>query len=184
MSRVGSKPVTVPAGVSVSITGRTVTVEKGGSRLQMEHRPEVTVQWNESDRTIACTIPEDKTGERQYRAYWGLTRSLIQNMVVGVTEGYMKRLEVVGSGWSPQLQGNKLVLNVGYCDPVIMPIPAGLDVQVERQIITIKGADKQAVGHFAASARAKRKPEPYKGKGVKYVDEQIIRKQGKAVVGR
>ncbi|MFG0330786.1 MAG: 50S ribosomal protein L6 [Phycisphaerales bacterium] len=184
MSRIGRKPVETPKGVNVSINDRTVTIEKGDKRLSMTHRPEVEVEWNESDRKIVCTIDESKLGERQHRAYWGLTRSLLQNMVVGVTEGYTKRLEVVGVGWGAQLQGNTLVLNVGYCDPVKIPVPAGVTVNVERQLITITGPDKQTVGQFAATVRSKRKPEPYNGKGVRYLNEQIIRKQGKAVVGR
>jgi len=184
MSRIGNKPVNVPAGVNVTVNDRTVTIEKGGARLQMTHRPEVDVQWNDGERQIVCSIPQDKMKHRPSKAFWGLTRSLIDNMVVGVTKGYEKKLEVVGSGWSPQLQGNKLILNVGYCNPVELMIPNGLDVQVERQIVTVKGYDKQAVGQFAAMARASRKPEPYNGKGVRYFGEQIIRKQGKAVVGR
>lgn len=184
MSRIGRKPVSVPAGVSVSIHDRVVTVEKGGNKLQMTHRPEVDVAWNEGDRQVVCSIPEAKAGDRQTRAYWGLTRSLIDNMIVGVTTGYEKKIEVVGVGWSPAMKGNTLILNVGYCNPVEMTIPAGLDVTVERQVVTIRGCDKQQVGQFAAAARSKRKPEPYNGKGVRYFGEQIIRKEGKAVVGR
>ncbi len=184
MSRIGKKPVDVPLGFTVSVADRVVTLEKGGAKLQMTHRPEVQVEWNADDKKITCVIPENRMRDKQTRAYWGLTRSLIQNMVVGLSEGYVKRLEVVGVGWGPAIQGNTLKLNVGYCDPVMVPIPSILDVTVERQIITVKGADKQAVGQFAAMVRAKRKPEPYNGKGIKYFGEQIIRKEGKAVVGR
>lgn len=184
MSRIGNKPVNIPAGVTVKIADYTITISKGETKLQMTHRPEVDVVLNEADKQIVCSIPENKMNIKQYKAYWGLTRALIQNMIVGVTTGYEKKLEVVGSGWGPKLQGNTLVLNVGYCNPVEMQVPAGLNVVVERQIITITGPDKQAVGQFASMARSKRKPEPYNGKGIKYFDEQIIRKQGKAVVGR
>lgn len=184
MSRIGKKPVAVPAGVNVSIQDRVVTIEKGGNRLTMTHRPEVSVVFNGDDKAVCCTIPEEKLRDKPSRAYWGLTRSLIQNMIDGVTKGYEKKLEVVGVGWGAKIQGQTLQLNVGFCKPVEMPIPAGLDVQVERQIITVKGCDKQMVGQFAAAARSKRKPEPYNGKGVRYFGEQIIRKEGKSVVGR
>ena len=184
MSRIGKKPINVPAGVNVSVQGDQITVEKGDKRLSMTRRSEVNVEWNEKDRQVVCTIPEDRTGERQYRAYWGLTRSLIENMVVGVTQGYEKKLEVVGVGWGAKVQGNKLLLDVGYCKTVELEIAPGLDVSVERQVVTIKGHDKQAVGQLAAQARYTRKPEPYNGKGVRYYGEQIIRKEGKAVAGR
>jgi len=184
MSRIGKKPVPVPPGVNVSINNRAVTVEKGENRLSMTHRPEVAVEWDEAGRQVVCTIPEDRAHDRSYRAFWGLTRSLIENMVEGVTKGYEKRLEVVGVGWSPKIQGQTLVLDVGFCKSVEVPIPPGLNVSVERQIITIRGCDKQQVGHFASDVRSRRKPEPYNGKGIRYFGEQIIRKEGKAVVGR
>lgn len=184
MSRVGKKPVPVPAGVNVTINNRDITIEKGDKKLHVTHRPEVSVAWDAGKREIACTIPEAKMRNQAYRAYWGTTRSLIQNMIQGVTKGYEKKLEVVGVGWNANLQGNKLVLNLGYSKPVEMQVPAGLKVGVERQIITLNSPDKQLIGQFAATIRSKRKPEPYNGKGVKYTDEQIIRKEGKTVVGR
>jgi large subunit ribosomal protein L6 len=184
MSRIGKKPIKVPAGVNVSIKGEQVTVEKGSNRLSMTCRPEVDIKWSEGDREINCSIPEDRMGERQYRAYWGLTRSLIDNMIIGVSQGYEKKLEVVGVGWGAKIQGNKLLLDVGYCKTVEILIPTGIVVTVERQIVTIKGCDKHAVGQLAAKARSTRKPEPYNGKGVRYFGEQIIRKEGKAVAGR
>jgi large subunit ribosomal protein L6 len=115
----------------------------------------------------------------QNRAYWGLTRALIANMIVGVTTGYSKKLEVVGVGWGAKLQGQALQLNLGYTNPVHKPVPAGIEIVVEGPMITVTGTDKQAVGQFAAQLRAARKPEPYNGKGIKYVNEVIIRKQGK-----
>lgn len=184
MSRVGKKAVAVPAGVNVAINNRVVTIEKGANKLQVTHRPEVKVEWNADKREILCTIPQERLRDQAYKAHWGTTRSHIQNMIVGVTKGYQKKLEVVGVGWNANLQGNKLVLNLGYSKPVEMPVPAGVKVGVERAIITLDSPDKQLIGQFAASIRAKRKPEPYNGKGVKYVDEQIIRKEGKTVVGR
>lgn len=184
MSRVGKKPVAVPAGVNVTINNRDVTIEKGANKLNIVHRPEVAVEWDAGKREIVCTIPEKKLRDKSHRAYWGTTRSLIQNMIDGVTKGYQKKLEVVGVGWNASVQGNKLVLNLGYSKPVELPVPAGVKVGVERQIITLNSPDKQLVGQFAATIRSKRKPEPYNGKGVKYTDETIIRKEGKTVVGR
>jgi len=184
MSRVGKKPVAVPAGVNVTIADRHVTIERGGSKLQVTHRSEVEVQWQPDKREILCTIPETRKRDQACKAYWGTTRSLIQNMVKGVTKGYEKKLEVVGVGWNANVQGNKLVMNLGFSKPVELAVPAGVKVVVERQIITLTSPDKQAIGQFAATIRSKRKPEPYNGKGVKYFDEQIIRKEGKTVVGR
>lgn len=184
MSRVGKKPVAVPAGVNVTINNRDVTIEKGDKKLSFTHRPEVAVEWDSTKREVVCTIPENRMRDQAYKAYWGTTRSLIQNMVKGVTKGYEKKLEVVGVGWNANLQGNKLVLNLGYSKPVELPVPTGLKVGVERQIITLTSPDKQLIGQFAATIRSKRKPESYNGKGVKYTDEQIIRKEGKTVVGR
>ncbi len=184
MSRVGKKPVAVPAGVNVAISDRHVAIEKGANKLQFTHRPEIEVRWNAEKREIVCTLPESRAEDQACNAYWGTTRSLIQNMVSGVTKGYEKKLEVVGVGWNASLQGNKLVMNLGYSKPVELPVPPGVKVAVERQFITLSSADKQVVGQFAATIRAQRKPEPYNGKGVKYANEQIIRKEGKTVVGR
>lgn len=184
MSRIGKKPIAIPTGVTVSIADRVVTVEKGSKRLSMTHRPEVSVVYDVAAKTVCCTIDESKLKDKPSKAYWGLTRALIQNMIEGVTKGYEKKLDVVGVGWGAKLQGQTLILNVGYCNPVEMPVPAGLEVSVERSIITVKGCDKQAVGQFAAACRSTRKPEPYNGKGVRYYGEQVIRKEGKAVVGR
>jgi large subunit ribosomal protein L6 len=181
MSRIGKKPIQVPSGVRVTIEpqSRTVAVEGPRGKLSMTHRPEVSVTWDEGENRIVCSIGQEKVRGGQNRAYWGLTRALIANMIVGVTEGYTKKLEVVGVGWGAKLQGKSLQLNLGYSDPVIKAVPEGLEVTVEGPIITVTGSDKQAVGQFAAEARAARPPEPYNGKGVKYLDEIIIRKQGK-----
>lgn len=180
MSRIGKNPVPVPSGVTVTIKDRVVTVESGKKKLQFTHHPDVKVTWDEKEKNIVCSIDEDKLKNRKARALWGTNRAIINNMIKGVTTGFQKKLEVVGVGWAPKLQGKKLVLEVGYCHPVEMDIPDGLDVKVERQIITINGIDKHLVGQFAANVRSKRKPEPYKGKGIKYMDEIILRKQGKA----
>ena len=180
MSRLGKKPVSVPKGVKVSVSGRAVTVEGSKGSLTFEHRPEVSVELDEGGANIVIGAPEAKHGERETKAYWGTTRALLANMVRGVTEGFQKQLEVVGVGWTASVSGPKLMLKVGYANVIEVPIPTGLTVGVEKQLITISGADKQQVGMFASSVRAKRKPEPYNGKGIKYVDEVIQRKQGKA----
>lgn len=181
MSRIGRKPVSVPSNVKVSVSGRTVTVEGPKGTLKMEHRPELSVNWDESEKSVSVTVEEERIAEdRALRAYWGTTRSLINNMIEGVTNGYEKKLEIVGVGWSGTIQGQNLSLKVGYANRIEVPIPQGLNVSVEKQLVTITGPDKQQVGHFAATVRSKRKPEPYNGKGIKYAGEVIQRKQGKA----
>jgi large subunit ribosomal protein L6 len=181
MSRIGKKPIQVPSGVRVTIDpqSRAVAVEGPKGKLSMTHRPEVSVTWDEGENRIMCSIGPEQMKVGQNRAYWGLTRALIANMIVGVTTGYTKKLEVVGVGWGAKLQGQALQLNLGYSDPVNKPVPVGIEIAVEGPMITITGTDKQAVGQFAAQVRAARPPEPYNGKGIKYVDEVIIRKQGK-----
>ncbi len=181
MSRLGKKPVQVPAGVKVNIAGRNISIEGPKGSLSFEFRSEVEVSHDEGGKVINVTVSEELISKsRANRAYWGTTRSLIDNMVVGVTKGYEKKLQIVGVGWTGTVNGNKLALKVGYANVIEMPIPTGLTVTAEKQLVTVSGADKQAVGHFAASMRAKRKPEPYNGKGIKYLDEVITRKQGKA----
>lgn len=179
MSRIGKKPVEVPAGVKVSIAGRKVRVEGKKGTLEFEHHPSVTVVWDESEKSVLVTIDEVKKDDRLARALWGTTRAIIANMVKGVTTGYEKKMEVVGVGWTAILAGQTLKLNVGFASPVEVPIPTGVTVAVEKQNLTITGADKQAVGQLAAKIRSKRPPEPYNGKGIKYADEVITRKQGK-----
>lgn len=179
MSRIGKKPVPVPKGVKVGIAGGSVKVEGPKGTLSIAVRPEVAVEHKADTNEVCCSIPQGKMDDRASRAYWGMTRALIQNMMVGVTQGYEKTMEIVGVGWGAQVQGNQLRLQLGYAAPVMMDIPNGLTVSVDKQIVKISGADKQAVGQFAAAMRAKRKPEPYNGKGVKYANEVIKRKQGK-----
>lgn len=181
MSRIGKKPISVPGNVKVNLSGQSISIEGPKGKLSYDFRPEVDVSFDESDKSITVSMDEKLiASKRSNGAYWGTTRALINNMVKGVTDGYTRKLQVVGVGWTATVNGNKLALKVGYANVIEMPIPAGLDVTAEKQIITISGADKQAVGHFAASTRAKRKPEPYNGKGIKYLDEVIMRKQGKA----
>ncbi len=180
MSRIGKQPVPVPDKVKVSIDGRTISVEGPVGKLQWTHRPEVQVRYDEADRQIVVTRQGD---ERLHRALHGLTRALINNMVIGVSKGYEKRLEVVGVGYLAAVSGDTLQLRVGFANEVHRKIPAGLDVTCPDQThIVIKGPDKQAVGQFAAEVRAVRKPEPYKGKGIRYEGEAVRRKAGKAVV--
>lgn len=177
MSRIGKKPVSVPGGVKVSVADRLVKVEGPKGTLTFTHRPEVGVAVE--DGLVAVTVDEKIAGERKIRALWGTTRALIANMVEGVTTGYSRKLQVVGVGWTAAVQGQALRLNVGFANPILAPIPTGLSVTVEKDMVTISGADKQAVGQFAASVRARRKPEPYNGKGVRYAEEVIRKKEGK-----
>ena len=180
MSRIGKKPVPVPAGAKVQIADRTVTVTGPLGTLQWEHRPEVSVAYDDQTKIITVTRQDD---ERQSRALHGLTRALVVNMIVGVTQGYEKRLEIQGVGYLAALLGKTLQLRVGLANELQVPIPEGVKVTVpDQQHVVIQGIDKQKVGHFAASVRALRKPEPYKGKGIRYLGEAVRRKQGKAMV--
>lgn len=180
MSRIGKKLVLVPDGVEVHLADRTITMEGPLGKLQWEYRPEVAVEYDAAARQIKVTRVVET---RQARAFHGLTRAMIQNMLVGVTKGYEKRLEIVGVGYLAAVQGNVLQLRVGYANELQVAIPAGLKVTCpDQQHILIRGIDKQLVSEFAAEVRSKRKPEPYKGKGIRYEGEQIRRKEGKAVV--
>jgi len=181
MSRIGKKPIAVPSGVKVSLDPKkcSITIEGPKGKLSYEYRPEVSVTWEEGENRIVCAITPVQAKIGQLRAYWGTVRSRIQNMITGVTDGFTKRLEVIGAGWNAKPQGKTLQLNIGFCHPVDMTAPPAVEFKVENQIITITGPDKQAVGQFAAEVRSKRPPEPYNGKGIKYLGEQIIRKQGK-----
>jgi len=180
MSRVGRQPVKVPSSVKVSMQGREVVLENGPKRLSFAHRPEVKVAFDEGEREFSVALADPKTTNRQSRALWGTTRALLQNMVVGVTDGYEKKLEIVGVGYSAQVKGKALEVKVGFANPVEVAIPDGLEVTVANQNqVSVKGSDKQLVGQFAAAVRAVRKPEPYNGKGIKYADEVVRRKAGK-----
>ena len=180
MSRIGKKPVAVPAGVKVHVEGDTVSLEGPKGKLQWEHRPEVTVAYQEDTKSL---VVERKKDDREGRALHGLTRALLQNMIVGVTQGYEKRLEIIGVGYLAAVQGDKLQLRVGLANELQVPIPEGVKVACpDQQHIVIQGIDKQLVGQFAAEVRARRKPEPYKGKGIRYLGEAVRRKQGKAMV--
>jgi large subunit ribosomal protein L6 len=177
MSRIGKAPVNVPSGVEVSVADRTITVKgpKGTLSRQIPGEIEVTVDGG----VLTCTRPND---ERRNRAQHGLTRSLVNNMVLGVTEGFKKNLEIVGVGYRAEAQGpGALRLNLGFSHPVNVNAPDGItfEVPVPTQIV-VNGIDKEVVGQVAADIRSIRKPEPYKGKGVRYAGERILRKAGKA----
>ncbi|MCI5735019.1 MAG: 50S ribosomal protein L6 [Eubacterium sp.] len=176
MSRIGLKPITIPAGVDVNVNGTTVTVKGPNGTLSMDAHPNMTVSIEGSE--VIVSRPND---DKENRSLHGLTRTLIHNMVVGVTEGFKKNLEVNGVGYRVQMQGNKLVMNLGFSHQVTMEAPEGIKVECpSANAIVISGADKQMVGQFAAQVREKRPPEPYKGKGIKYAEEHIRRKEGKA----
>ena len=175
MSRIGKMPVVMPQGVTVDIQpGNVVTVKGPKGELKRELDHEMTLE--QKDNEIIVTRPDDL---KRHKALHGLTRALLHNMVVGVTAGFTKTLEINGVGYRAQKQGKKLVLSLGYSHPIEMEDPAGLESTVEGNKIIIKGIDKQAVGQYAANIREKRAPEPYKGKGIKYADEIIRRKVGK-----
>jgi large subunit ribosomal protein L6 len=177
MSRIGKKPVAVPSGVKVNVAGRAITIEGKLGKLEYTHRPEIAVKVEDDGKSVVCTRTSD---EREIRAYHGLTRSLLNNMMVGVTEGYEKKLEIQGVGYLAAIQGDTLQLRVGFANEVHKKIPKGLTVTCPDQThVVIKGTDKQKVGQFAAEVRAVRKPEPYKGKGIRYDGEQVRRKAGK-----
>jgi large subunit ribosomal protein L6 len=178
MSRIGNKPIPVPAGVKVALDGRTVRVEGPKGKLAWEHRREVAVKLDEAGKELIVSRASD---ERPARAFHGLSRALIQNMIAGVSAGYEKRLEIVGVGYQAALKGNTLTLRVGLANELSREIPAGLTVTVpDATHIVIQGCDKQQVGQFAAEIRSLRKPEPYKGKGIRYQGEHVKIKPGKA----
>jgi large subunit ribosomal protein L6 len=180
MSRLGKKPVPVPANVKVDVAGDKITVSSGSKTLSIHKRPEVTVAYDAGSRLVSVSIDEKDHENKVVRAFWGTTRAHIANMIKGVTEGYQKQLEVIGVGYVATVAGKTLDLKVGFANILKVPIPVGVEVSVDKQFITVKGSDKQAVGQFASVVRAQRKPEPYNGKGIKYTTETIRRKQGKA----
>lgn len=177
MSRIGLMPVVVPDGVDINIKGSYVQVK--GPKGELEHTFPADMKIKIDNGELTVERPSD---EPTHRALHGMTRALINNMVVGVSSGFSKVLEVNGVGYRANLEGNNLVLNVGYSHPVVVEPPEGIEFEVDERTrqITVKGYDKQLVGHIAADIRKVRPPEPYKGKGIKYLDERIRRKAGKA----
>ena len=176
MSRIGRLPITVPSGVDVTIDGRNVTVKGPKGTLSRALHPDMTV--SREDGTLVVTRP---TEQKTHKQLHGLTRTLVNNMVVGVTDGYRKGLEITGVGYRAALSGRKLQLNLGYSHPIEIDPPEGITFEVENPTrLAVVGIDKELVGQIAAKVRSTRKPEPYKGKGVRYAGEQIRRKAGKA----
>ena len=179
MSRIGRKTIVIPVGVDVKIDGNTVTVKGPKGQLSQSFNPKLEVKLENGE--LSVTRPSD---DKEYRSLHGLTRTLINNMVTGVTEGFTKELEIIGVGYRAQKQGKDLVMNLGYSHQVIMSDTDDITVEVPApNKIIVSGIDKQKVGQFAANVREKRPPEPYKGKGIRYVGEYVIRKDGKAGKG-
>ncbi len=181
MSRIGKKPIPVPDGVEVTIDGTLIRVKGPHGELTLRHHPNMKVEFDREKREIRVVRPDD---QRMNKALHGLTRSLIANMVQGVTQPFEKRLEIVGVGYQAFLSGNELELQVGFAHPVKMKIPEGIECQVPNPThIVLRSPDKQKLGQFAADIRRVRPPEPYKGKGIRYEGEHIRRKEGKAFAG-
>lgn len=177
MSRIGKKPIVLPSGVSVEIKSGKMEAKGPKGVLTLEIHPKVQIKQEGSEILVSVGNPDD----RNEKALWGLFRSLAQNLVEGVNKGYEKKLEVNGVGFKVAVQAGKLVMALGFSHPVEVVIPKELNVSVEKNVIIISGADKQLVGQFAANVREFKKPEPYKGKGIKYSDEVVRRKAGKVV---
>jgi large subunit ribosomal protein L6 len=175
MSRTGKKPVAIPAGVTASVEGGLISVKGPKGTLTMRTEDEVSYVFDDASVTVR---PANET--KRARSFWGMQRTLIQNLVTGVTEGFSKKLEMTGVGYRANAQGQKLKLQLGYSHDIDLEVPEGLDVKTPDQTtIEISGIDRQKVGQFAAEVRRWRKPEPYKGKGIRYSGEYIFRKEGK-----
>ena len=175
MSRIGNKPIDVPSGVKVSVDGAEVKVE-GKSTLAMPLPPYVSVEMKDGKMLV-----HQAAENRQASAMQGLTRSLINNMIIGVSQGFKKELQIVGVGYKATLAGSKLTLALGYSHPIVYEVPKEIKLTIAENKILVEGCDKQLVGEVAAQIRRFRPPEPYKGKGIRYVDERIILKEGKSV---
>ena len=175
MSRIGKQPINVPAGVEIKMTDDLIVIKGPKGELKERLVPNVIINKNENVITVSVKDPEDK----KQRSLWGLYRRLIGNMVIGVTDGFSKQLEINGVGYKASATPKVLTLNLGYSHPIEYQIPAGVEIKVEKNVITVSGFDKQLIGQIAAEIRKFRKPEPYKGKGIKYSTEVIRRKEGK-----
>lgn len=178
MSRIGKKPISIPNGVTVTLEDKTVKAKGPKGELSFETSYEVEVEVKDNEITVS-QVGKTKAAP----ALWGTTRARIQNLVIGVSEGFKKGLELHGVGYKMALQGKKLVLNLGYSHPIEVQVPEELSVLIEGNIMNVEGIDKQKVGQFAAEVRAFRKVEPYKGKGLRYVGEKFTKKEGKRAVG-
>lgn len=174
MSRIGKNPIEVPAEVKVSVDGAIISFEKGKTARTLDTKGNVAIELDGQTLTF-----KNLSDSREHRAFWGTYRALAANIVKGLTEGFTKQLEINGVGYRAAVQGKVLNLQLGHSHDINYDIPEGLEMSVEKNVITIKGSDNQQVGQVAAEIRAFRPPEPYKGKGVKYMDEHIVRKAGK-----
>lgn len=174
MSRIGKKPILIPDNVEAKVEGQKVAVKGPKGELSMEARPEIKVEIKEKNIFVSPAIETKKT-----RAFWGLTRALLANMVKGVIEGYEKKLEIEGIGYRAKVEGQDLILQVGFTHPVVIKAPQGIKFSVEKNVIVVSGIDKGLVGQMASKIRKTKPPEPYKGKGIKYAGEVIRRKAGK-----
>lgn len=178
MSRIGKQIITIPSGVDVSIEGTLVKVKGPKGELQGHFQPSIKISKDGDQLSVSRTDDEKTT-----RGYHGLTRAIINNMIVGVSQGFEKRLEIIGVGYRAQVSGSKLTLNLGFSHPIEMQAPEGVTAEMDpelKNVLVIKGFDKQKVGQFAANIRGHRPPEPYKGKGIRYSGEHVVRKAGKA----
>ncbi|PIS05417.1 MAG: 50S ribosomal protein L6 [Candidatus Buchananbacteria bacterium CG10_big_fil_rev_8_21_14_0_10_42_9] len=180
MSRVGKEPIVIPAGVTVTVSDKEVKVK--GPKGELSERLPANITVAQADGALTVAIKNE--GDKMQRSLWGTIRAILSNLITGVTEGFSKQLEFSGVGYKAQVNGSTLVLNVGFSHPVEYQLADGVTATVEKNLITISGIDKQLVGQVAAEIRKIRKPEPYKGKGIKYVDETIRRKAGKAAAGK
>ena len=174
MSRIGKKPVTIPSGVEVSVSESIITVKKGNKSIEVNTHDRVGVEVSEGN--VVFTL---KGEESAAKAFWGTYRALTNNAIIGLTEGFKKSLEINGVGYRAAVKGDVLELQLGFSHPINFEISKDIEITVEKNIINIKGSSKQEVGQVAAKIRGFRPPEPYKGKGVKYTDEHIVRKAGK-----
>ncbi|MBU0569788.1 MAG: 50S ribosomal protein L6 [Candidatus Uhrbacteria bacterium] len=180
MSRIGKKPIVVPDGVEVKLVDQNATVKGPKGTLELDLHSKVTVDFAEVDGRKVLEVKPTDLDDKESVAMWGTTRALLANIVQGVTEGFKKSLEVVGVGYKVNMKGKNVVFEVGYSHPVEYNVPEGIEITVEKNTVTICGINKQMVGKVAAEMRKIRKPEPYKGKGIKYSDEVVRRKAGKA----
>ncbi|MBS6152827.1 MAG: 50S ribosomal protein L6 [Campylobacter gracilis] len=174
MSRIGKKPISIPSGVEVKIDGSSLKFKKSNNEKELDLKGHVDVKIEDGKIEFS-----PKGEDRQSRAYWGTYRALANNIVLGLTEGFSKQLEINGVGYRAAMKGRVLELNLGFSHPINFESPKGIEISVDKNVVTIKGDDKQQVGQVAAEIRGFRPPEPYKGKGIKYLEEHIIRKAGK-----
>ncbi len=175
MSRIGKQPIAIPSGVEVKCEGEKILFKKGTLTKELDTKGFVDFKIEGGQLLFA-----KKSDAREHRAFWGTFRALADNVVIGLTTGFEKKLEINGVGYRAAVVGKVLEMQLGYSHPIKFDIPTGIDISVDKNVVTIKGADKQQVGQVAADIRSFREPEPYKGKGVKYSDEKILRKAGKA----